>query len=52
LGFVEAKIGKTPTAIAMTDLDATLILNFLDYLEKGRKNAVRSQRGWRHCGPS
>ena len=43
LGFVEAKIGKAPTAIVMADLDAKLILNFLDHLEKDRKNAVRSR---------
>jgi hypothetical protein len=41
LGFVEAKICTAPTAIVMTDLDAKLILNFLDHLEKDRKNAVR-----------
>ena len=43
LGFAEATIGKAPTAIAMTDLDAKLILAFLDHLEKDRKNAVRSR---------
>src|SRR6185437_9619727 len=35
--------GKAPTAIVMTDLDAKLILNFLDHLEKDCKNAVRSR---------
>ena len=44
LGFAEATIGKAPTAIAMTDLDAKLILAFLDHLEKDRKNAVRRDR--------
>ena len=43
LGFAEATIGKAPTAITMTDLDAKLILAFLDHLERDRKNAVRSR---------
>lgn len=43
LGFAEAAIGKAPTKIVMTDLDAKLILAFLDHLEKDRKNAVRSR---------
>jgi site-specific recombinase XerD len=43
LDFVEATIGKAPTAIAMTDLDAKLILAFLDHLEKDRKNTVRNR---------
>ena len=43
LHFAEAKIGKAPTAIALLDLDAKLILNFLDHLEKERRNAVRSR---------
>jgi integrase/recombinase XerD len=43
LGFAEATIGEAPTAIAMTDLDAKLILAFLDHLEKDRKNTVRSR---------
>jgi len=43
LGFAEAAIGKASTKIVMTDLDAKLILAFLDHLEKDRKNAVRSR---------
>jgi len=43
LGFAEVRIGKTPTALALVDLDARLILSFLDHLEKDRKNGARSR---------
>ena len=43
LGFAEARIGKAPTALALVDLDARLILGFLDHLEKDRKNGARSR---------
>lgn len=43
LSFAEAKIGKAPTALALGDLDARLILGFLDHLEKDRKNGARSR---------
>lgn len=43
LSFAEARIGKTPTALALVDLDAQLILRFLDHLEKDRKNGARSR---------
>ena len=45
LGFAEAKIGKTPTRLILADLDAQLILSFLDHLEKERSNgAAQPQR--------
>lgn len=36
LSFAEASIGKAPTALALVDLDARLILRFLGHLEKER----------------
>ncbi len=43
LAFAEKEIRKTPTELALSDLDAMLILAFLDHLERERKNAVRSR---------
>lgn len=43
LGFAETRIGKAPATLAMTDLNAKLILDFLDHLEKERQNAARSR---------
>jgi integrase/recombinase XerD len=43
LSFAEASIGKPPTALALVDLDARLILGFLDHLEKERNNGARSR---------
>jgi len=43
LSFAEARIGKAPTALTLVDLDARLILSFLDHLEKDRKNGARSR---------
>lgn len=43
LGFAEAKIGKAPTRLILADLDAQLILDFLDHLEKERSNGVRTR---------
>ena len=43
LSFAEASIGKSPTALALVDLDARLILGFLDHLEKERNNGARSR---------
>ncbi|WP_027582183.1 tyrosine-type recombinase/integrase [Bradyrhizobium sp. Ai1a-2] len=43
LAFSQKAIGKAPTDLALTDLDATLILAFLDHLERERKNCVRSR---------
>ncbi|NRP75792.1 Tyrosine recombinase XerD [Ensifer psoraleae] len=43
LAFTETSIGKTPSAVALTDLKATLLLDFLNHLEKVRGNSVRSR---------
>ncbi len=43
LAFAEKAIGKSPTGLVLADLDATLVLAFLDYLERERKNSVRSR---------
>ena len=43
LGFAEATIGKAPAVITLADLDAKLILGFLDDLEKARNDTVRSR---------
>src|SRR3546814_11146813 len=43
LGFAEARTGKIPTALSLTDLDSRLLLDFLDHLEKDRGNSVRSR---------
>jgi site-specific recombinase XerD len=43
LAFAETKINKSPTTIAVADLNATLILGFLDYLEKKRNNCAQSR---------
>lgn len=41
--FAEKTIGKSPTRLALADLDATLILGFLDHLERDRGNSARSR---------
>lgn len=43
LTFAEQTTGKRPTSIRLTDLNANLVLAFLDHLEQVRKNAVRSR---------
>ena len=43
LVFAQKTIRKAPTDLALADLDATLILAFLDHLERERKNTVRSR---------
>ena len=43
LRFAEANIRKSPAALALVDLDARLILSFLDHLEKERDNGARSR---------
>lgn len=54
LGFAEATTGKAPAAFTLADLDAKLILGFLDHLEKARNNTTRcavAMRAWRPCDP-
>ncbi len=41
--FVEQRIGKSPSAIELADLDAPLVLDFLEHLETGRGNSVRTR---------
>ncbi|MDD3935259.1 tyrosine-type recombinase/integrase [Rhodoferax sp.] len=43
LGFASNKLGKAPTALQLADMRPELILEFLDHLEQGRKNTVRSR---------
>lgn len=41
--FITRRSGKDPSALQMTDLDAPLVLDFLDYLETERGNCVRTR---------
>jgi len=43
LTFVKEDTGKEPSALHIHDLDAPVILRFLDYLEHQRGNAIRSR---------
>ncbi|WP_404294736.1 tyrosine-type recombinase/integrase (plasmid) [Microvirga sp. RSM25] len=43
LDFAEATIGKAPTRLILADLDAQLILSFLNHLEKERSNGARTR---------
>lgn len=43
LRFTERHIGKAPTAITLADLDDTLVLAFLNDLERARGNGARSR---------
>src|SRR6516225_5017053 len=43
LTFAERAAGKPPTSLRLTDLNANLVLAFLDYLEQERNNGVRSR---------
>jgi integrase/recombinase XerD len=43
LRFAEQHTGKPPTTLALADLDAKLVLAFLDHLERDRKNGARSR---------
>lgn len=43
LAFAQKTIRKAPTELALADLDSTLILAFLDHLERERRNTVRSR---------
>jgi len=51
LQFVRDKTSKMPSSLCVQDLDAPVILKFLDSLEQERKNQVRSRnaRGGRRC---
>jgi site-specific recombinase XerD len=43
LEFLRRTRGKQPSVLCVSDLDAPAILEFLDYLEKDRGNAIRSR---------
>ena len=42
-GFAEQRTGKPASALALADLDAPLVLDFLDHLETERGNSVRTR---------
>ncbi len=43
LGFAEKELGRHPAELALADLNAKLVLAFLDYLEKDRHNKARTR---------
>jgi len=43
LGFAERRLKKAPSMLCLQDLDAPLISDFLDYVEKERRNSARSR---------
>ena len=43
LDFAHERPGKTPTELRLADIEPDLILAFLDDLERGRNNSVRSR---------
>jgi integrase/recombinase XerD len=42
-GHLEQRTGKPPLALCLADLDAPAMLDFLDYLETGRGNSIRTR---------
>ena len=43
LGFTEQRTGKPPAALELADLDAPLVLDFLDHLQADRGNSARTR---------
>jgi integrase/recombinase XerD len=43
LRYAEQRTGRTPSALTLEDLDAELILDFLDHLENERGNSARTR---------
>jgi site-specific recombinase XerD len=43
LSFVEQRTGRPPSALGLADLDAPLVLDFLDHLETERGNGSRTR---------
>ena len=43
LEFAQSRLGKSPAAIALSDMTPDLIIAFLNYLEQQRHNCVRSR---------
>lgn len=42
-GFIEQQTGKVPSALQLADLDAPVVLDFLDHLETVRGNTTRTR---------
>jgi site-specific recombinase XerD len=42
-GYMEERLGKPPSALGVADLDAPMILDFLDHLENVRHNSARTR---------
>jgi site-specific recombinase XerD len=43
LRFAHARVGKEPSSLALTDVDAPLVGAFLDHLESERRNGARTR---------
>jgi len=43
LGYAQQRTGRTPSALTLEDLDAPLVLAFLDHLEQARGNSPRTR---------
>lgn len=43
LAYAETRTGRTPSALSLADLDAPLVLDFLDHLEADRGNTPRTR---------
>lgn len=43
LRFAETRLGKAPSRLALVDIDAPLVVAFLESLEKDRRNTVRTR---------
>lgn len=43
LQFAADRLGKPPTDMTLSDIDPSLVLAFLDHLERRRRNSVRSR---------
>lgn len=42
-GYLEGRLGKPPSALSLADLDAPVILDFLEHLEMVRRNSARTR---------
>ncbi len=43
LGFAQQRVGKSPSSLLVTDIDAELVAAFLEHLEKNRGNCIRTR---------
>jgi len=41
--FIKEKLGKTASQLCLSELNSDLVISFLNYLEKERKNTIRSR---------